>query len=328
MNAVILAGGFGSRLKPLTDTVPKPMLPIANAPMLDYAVAHLRAFGIADTVLTLGYKAEQIRRWMGGYRGVRARYTVEDVPLGTAGGVRAACAYLDDTFLVISGDALENVDYAAMLQSHRQSGKLVTMAVTSVPDPRAFGLVSYAPDGTVTAFAEKPEDAEGSGVVNCGVYIVNRRVLDRIPRAVRYDFSRDLFPALVAEGELNAFYHDGYWSDLGTPRAYYEANLAMLRGGFYPQVYNRHRTVSHRIGSDRPTLAAYSALVTGKTWASVVGEDAAVPSDAQLDACVVLPRVTVHGRHFREIIGEGYVVPIASPSEISQDSTQIYKNFS
>ena len=328
MNAVILAGGFGSRLKPLTDNVPKPMLPIANAPMLDYAVAHLRAEGIADTVLTLGYCPERITSWMEGYRGMRVRYEVERVPLGTAGGVRAVGNMVDDTFIVVSGDALENIDYKAMLLCHERSGKLVTMAVTYVSDPRAFGLVECAPDGSVTAFTEKPAQASGGGIVNCGVYILSRKTLSRIPRGVKYDFSRDLFPALLRAGELNAYFHNGYWSDLGTLPAYFEANFRMRQGGFYPVVYNRSRTVSHKIGSAEPTLAAYSALITGRCVGSIVGEYAAVPSDATVHDCVVLPHVTVHGRHYGEIIGDGYALPVATHTEIWHDSTQIYKNFS
>ncbi len=328
MNAVILAGGFGSRLKPLTDTVPKPMLPIANAPMLDYAVSHLHACGITDTVFTLGYYPEQITAWVDGYSGVRARYLVENVPLGTAGGVRAACDYLDDTFIVISGDALENIDYAAMLQSHVHSGRLVTMAVTNVDDPRAFGLVECAPDGRVTAFTENPADAAESGVVNCGVYIIDRKTLSRIPRGLKFDFSRDLFPALVRDGQLGAYFHHGFWSDLGTPRAYYEANFVARDGGFFPKAFNRFRTVSHKTGCADPTLAAYSSIITGRCAGSIVGENAAIPSDAAVQSCVVLPNVTVHGRHYGEIVGEGYCLPIGELPAILHDSTQIYKNFS
>ncbi|MDE6398934.1 MAG: hypothetical protein K2L51_06400, partial [Clostridiales bacterium] len=150
----------------------------------------------------------------------------------------------------------------------------------------------------------------------------------RIPRGVKYDFSRDLFPALVRENQLNAFLHNGYWSDLGTLPAYFEANFRMRQGGFYPVVYNRYRTVSHKIGSAEPTLAAYSAIVTGRCAGSIVGEYAAVPSDANVRDCVVLPHVTVHGRHYGEIIGEGFSVPVTEYVGIPHDSTQIYKKFS
>lgn len=329
MNAVLLAGGFGSRLKPLTDSVPKPMLPVANAPMLDYAVSHLKAVGISDVVFTLGYYPEQVKVWADAYTSVHTHYLVEDVPLGTAGGVRAAQNMLDDTFIVVSGDALENVDYAAMLRSHVRSGKAATMAVTSVPDPRAFGLVKYRKDGTVTQFTEKPEDARESGIVNCGIYILDRSVLSLIPQNVRFDFSRDLFPVLVEREELNAYYHDGFWSDVGSPVSYYEANFRMMQGGFYPFARNGLRTVSRKLGSETPTLAAYSALCTGRFSGCVIGDGAAVASDAHIQNCVVLPNVTVRGYHYGEILGNGFAV-FAAPELVRgrHDSTEIYKNFS
>ncbi len=329
MNAVILAGGFGSRLKPLTDSTPKPMLPIANVPMLDYVISHLHASGINDTVLTLGYYPEQITEWISGYSGLRARHVVENVPLGTAGGVRAAMEELDDTFIVVSGDALENIDYAAMLKSHKASGKLITMAVTRVRDPRMFGLVEYAPDGTVTGFTEKPSDMGDGGIVNCGVYIISRAALKYVPYGEKYDFARDLFPRLVVLGQINAYFHDGFWSDIGSPQAYYEANFRMLKGGFFPLVPHRYRTVSRRVGSEKNSLAAYSALLTGRCLRSIVGEGAAVASDANIEGCVVLAGVTVRGFHYREIIGDGYSLPLATDFVHNQhDSADISKNFS
>lgn len=329
MNAVILAGGFGSRLKPLTDTVPKPMLPIANVPMLDYVIAHLHHVGIDDTVLTLGYYPEQITEWLTGYSRLKTRCVVEDVPLGTAGGVKQASEYLDDRFLVVSGDALENIDFAAMLKTHIRSGKRVTMAVTKVPDPRAFGLVECESDGTVTAFTEKPQDARESGVVNCGIYILDRSVLRYVPEGEKFDFARDLFPILVREKKVGAYYHDGYWSDIGSPHAYYEANFRMLEEELYPFVPHKYRTVSHKFGGEQRSLAAYSALVTGRCRHSIVGAGSAIASDAQISDCVILPGVTVRGRHMGEIIGAGFTMPIGGDFVTSgEDLQQIYKNFS
>ncbi len=329
MNAVILAGGFGSRLKPLTDFAPKPMLPVANVPMIDYAVSHIRSFGIKDIVFTLGYYPEQVTEWVKGYTSVHPHFLVEDIPLGTAGGVREARELLDDYFIVVSGDALENIDYGAMLQSHLKSGKAATIAVTRVPDPRAFGLVEYDSDGTVTGFTEKPDEIGDGGIVNCGVYIFGCSVLRHIPYGVKYDFARDLFPELVKMRQINAYYHNGFWSDIGSPAAYYEANFIMANGkNFFLPAYNRFRTISHRIGGDGKSLAAYSAVITGRCRRSIVGAGAAVASDADISDCVVLDGVTVSGRHYGEIIGDGYCMPIASSIRIPHDSTQIYKNFS
>lgn len=329
MNAVILAGGFGSRLKPLTDTVPKPMLPVANAPMIDYAVSHLYSAGIKDMIFTLGYFPEQVAAWEEGYGGIKTHNIIENVPLGTAGGVREARELVDDRFIVVSGDALENIDYAAMLLSHVRSGKAATIAVTRVPDPRAFGLVEYDSFGTVTGFTEKPENADADGVVNCGVYIFDSSVLRYVPKGVKYDFARDLFPELVQMRQINAYYHDGFWSDVGSPQSYYEANFKMMRGGFFASPFNSRRTVSHKLGGDDFSLAAYSSLVAGRISHCVIGADSAVASDANICDCVVMPGVTVRGRHFGEIIGDDFTMRIlALDAEKFRNSPEIYKNFS
>lgn len=327
MNAVILAGGFGSRLRPLTDTTPKPMLPIANQPMIDFVISHLVSFGVHDIVFTLGYFPEKVTAWVDGYKSVVPHYVVEDVPLGTAGGVKAAFEYLDDNFIVVSGDALENVDYAAMTAAHVSSGRAVTMAVTHVSDARPFGLVEISGD-LVTKLTEKPANL-CEGIVNCGVYIIRRSVLERIPPQTFYDFSRDFFPALISEGEVGAYFHDGYWSDIGSPSSYYEANFSMKNGGFYPRIYNRFRTVSHKLGGEEFTLAAYSALVTGRCRDSIVCEGAAISSGGAVDRCLVMPGATVRGTHYSEIVGEDFSISIAPTFvENPQVSTQIYKNFS
>ena len=329
MNAVILAGGFGSRLKPLTDSTPKPMLPVANVPMLDYVVAHLYDSGIRDTVLTLGYYPEQIVYWMEGYSGVKAHYAVEDVPLGTAGGVKEASDLLDERFIVVSGDALENIDFGAMVREHIRSGKSVTMAVTKVEDTRRFGLVGFDSGGTVTDFFEKPENAVGAGWVNCGVYVMERKVLRRVPKGEKYDFSRDLFPDLVARGDIHAYRHDGFWSDIGSLSSYYEANFLMTDGGFFKGASHRNKTVSRRFGSVDTTLAAYSSLVVGKARHCVIGEGAAVSSGADITDCVVMPYVTVSGIHVGEILGENCYLPINDFALLNRsDSTRIYKKFS
>ena len=328
MNAVILAGGFGSRLKPLTDTVPKPMLSVLNTPMIDYCIAHLRSFGIADVVLTLGYYPEQIIDWVDGYEGLKAHYVIEDVPLGTAGGVREARDLLDEYFIVISGDALENIDFNKMLLSHVRSGKLVTMAVSHVEDARQFGLVKFDRDGIATEFTEKPSELT-EGIVNCGVYILSRSAMMHVPHGVKYDFSRDLFPELLSRREINVYLHEGYWSDIGSVGAYYKANFDMLSGQFFPKVYNRYRVPSHKTAAENPSVLAFSALVAGRCSGSIVGHDSAVSSNASITDCIVLPSVRVDGVHYGEIIGEGFSMPVVGNKNPNQQiSTQIYKNFS
>ena len=305
MNAIVLAGGFGSRLKPLTDACPKPMLRVANRPMLDYVVAQLNNYGIVDMVFTLGYLPEQVEEHAGSYRGVKCEFTVETEPLGTAGGVKAAEKLLDDVFVVISGDALSNIDLEKMLEQHFNSGASVTMATTTVPDPRLYGVVRLDEANRVVGFAEKPQTAEYGNLVNAGVYVVNKSVLEYVPKNVMFDFSRDLFPQLVESGELSAYLHNGYWCDIGDKESYYRANFFMKNGGFYDflpsfdaQIYESKATGDNLING--------SAVTVGNLKSCIVGRDARIASNADLYKCIVTDGALVTGKHAYEIIGADY----------------------
>ena len=270
-------------------------------------------------MLTLGYRAEQIIEWITGYRSLEARFMVEDTPLGTLGGVKAAQNYLDDRFIVLSGDALENVDFGALVRRHTESGMLATMVVTRVPDPRPFGVVEVNETGTVTALTEKPSSFEGAATVNCGIYLLEKACLELVPQDTPFDFSRDFFPLLIERGQLGAYTHEGYWSDIGTPRAYYDANFAVLRGGFFTPAYNRYRDILHYAGQTNPSLVSYAATVTGHIEGCIVSKDACVASGASLQACIVMEGATVVGRHGYEIIGSGFSLPVGEAFSLGEN---------
>jgi mannose-1-phosphate guanylyltransferase len=232
--AVILAGGQGTRLRPLTETRPKPIVPVLNRPFLDYQLALLRAHGIIDVILSCSYRVADIRAAMGeGDRaGVRLRYVVEPEPLGTAGGVRNAADLARGLLVVLNGDILTDADLGAILTFHEARGARVTIGLIAVEDPTAYGLVETAADGAIRRFIEKPTPAEiTTNTVNAGIYVIDADLLARIPTGRPVSIEREFFPALLAGG-VRCFGREihGYWRDIGSPAAYREAQLDLLRG--------------------------------------------------------------------------------------------------
>jgi Nucleoside-diphosphate-sugar pyrophosphorylase involved in lipopolysaccharide biosynthesis/translation initiation factor 2B, gamma/epsilon subunits (eIF-2Bgamma/eIF-2Bepsilon) len=232
MKAVILAGGEGTRLRPLTSNQPKPMLPIANVPMMRHVVRLLAKYGFDDIVVTVAFLANQIRNYFGdgGEFGVRMRYATEDSPLGTAGSVRNAMDELDETFLVIAGDVITDIDLAAVVKAHTDREAFATIALKRVNNPVDFGIVITNDDGTIERFLEKPTWGEVfSDTINTGIYVLEPGVFDFIPAGEIVDFSGDVFPAVLDQGlRLFGTVVDGYWEDVGTLEAYRSAHEDVL----------------------------------------------------------------------------------------------------
>ena len=230
-----MAGGEGTRLRPLTLDIPKPLAPIAGKPVMHHIVDLLRRHGITDVIATVHYKGEKIESYFrdGSAFGVCMRYVREESPLGTAGAVGLARQILrDETFLVISGDALTDIDLEALLADHRQHGAEATIAVRRVDDPREFGVVQTDDRGRIVRFQEKPSWSEAfSDTINTGIYVFEPSVLELIPSGKRCDFARDVFPQMLAKNAaMRAFTAGGYWSDVGTLEQYKIANDDALRG--------------------------------------------------------------------------------------------------
>ena len=227
MKGVILAGGRGSRLMPLTKNMPKPLVPILDKPVMWYIIRRLRQAGIVDIVVTLGYLGEQIERYFGDGAdlGVRLHYVYEQKPLGTAGGVKNAQALLTEDFVVVSGDAYTDFDMAALCDFHYRHGGIMTLASYYVSDPTLFGVIESRADGLIVGFEEKPIHPK-SHLVNTGIYVADHRVLSLIPLA-NYDFAKDLFPRLIG----NLYQHEcsGIWSDIGTLPNYYLTNYQIVK---------------------------------------------------------------------------------------------------
>jgi len=233
MRAVVMAGGEGSRLRPLTANLPKPLLPVANRPVMEHVLRLLRRHGVEDTVVTLQFLASLVRNYFGDgdELGMSLQYATEQRPLGTAGSVKNAEAALrDDTFLVISGDALTDADLSAMVAFHRSHGALVTVGLKAVPDPLEYGIVICDPDGRVNRFLEKPTWGQVfSDTVNTGIYVMEPEVLDEVPEDTEVDWSADVFPRLLAAGApVFGYQFDGYWEDVGTLESYRQAHMDVL----------------------------------------------------------------------------------------------------
>lgn len=235
MKAVIMAGGKGTRLYPLTRRVPKPMVPLLDRPVMEYTVDLLHRSGIREVGVSLGHLPDAIRMYFGdGSRFlVRMTYSIEKIPLGTAGGVKNLQNFLDEPFVVLSGDGVTDFDLQEAILAHKRNGALVTIVLTKVTDPSGFGIVVTEESGWVRSFIEKPASWDPASVyyANTGIYIMEPEVLSFIPKDRPYDFGHELFPRLIQLGMPVYGYHaDGYWSDIGTLQQYYQTQLDLLSG--------------------------------------------------------------------------------------------------
>ncbi len=290
MRAVVLVGGEGTRLRPLTYTTPKQMLPVGGCPMIERVLGHLAAHGIDAAVLSLGYRPDAFMKAYpdGRCAGVALEYAVEAEPLDTAGAIRfaATSAGLDERFVVVNGDVLTGLDLSALISFHRRRRAEATIALTAVEEPSRFGVVTTDAAGRVLAFIEKPppEDTP-TNLINAGTYVLEPSVLERIPPGRRVSIERETFPQLAQAGALYALASDAPWVDAGTPAAYLAANA----------VFAAAPGPSCRVST--------SARVAG----SVLGDDVHVADGATVEGSVLFDRVDVgHGAHVRaSIVGTG-----------------------
>jgi mannose-1-phosphate guanylyltransferase len=236
MKAVILAGGEGTRLRPLTLTLPKPVVPVVDRPFLTHQLDLLARVGVTEVVFSVAYQPERVRRVFGDGEsgGRRIYYAVEETPLGTGGAVRNALPYLDDTTIVFNGDVLTDVDLPAVIAQHRSSGARATLVLTPVSNPSAYGLVETDDRGRVLRFVEKPEPSQiTTDTINAGIYVLETSALELMPAGVNYSIERGFFPTLLQRGDLvHGFVHRGYWIDIGTPEKYLQVHRDVVGGRF------------------------------------------------------------------------------------------------
>ena len=234
MQAVVLVGGEGTRLRPLTLQTPKPMIPVMNVPFLERTLVRLKEAGIDDVILPAGYLPDAITSAFGdGSRlGLRVRYVIEETPLGTAGALKNIEHFITGPFFVLNGDVLTSLDLKAMLADHQAKGGVASLHLITVEDPSAFGCVVHDAAGRISAFVEKPKREEApTNDVNAGTYLLERSVLDAIPAGRPVSIERETFPDLIASGKgLYAYTTSDYWIDLGKPEAYLKAHRDIFDG--------------------------------------------------------------------------------------------------
>jgi NDP-sugar pyrophosphorylase family protein len=302
VNGLILAGGEGTRLRPLTTEVPKPIVPVANVPLLAYQVDLLRRAGIDDVTLSLGHQAARVEAEMrSSDLGAGLHYSAEETPLGTAGAYRLAAARIHSSTVVFNGDGLVDLDVAAVVAMHRARGAEATIVVARVQNPAAFGVVETTSDGWITRFAEKSASFDaGAAMVNAGVYVLEPSILAAIPRGQPYSFEREVFPALLREGRpVLAFVHDGYWTDIGTPRSYLEANHDVLAGRFTSPRIPHGGVPRVELGQDtfvdeRSIIGEQVAARAGvRIVNSVIGPGCVLGEGAEVIDSVLWPRTVV-----------------------------------
>jgi mannose-1-phosphate guanylyltransferase len=306
MRAVVLVGGFGTRLRPLTNTAPKPMLPVGHVPIIERLVANLGRGGVSEVTLALGFKPEPFVHAFpdGQCAGVKLHYAVEPEPLDTAGAIRFAAdaAGIDDTFVVANGDVLTDLDVSDLVHFHRRRGAEATIHVIGVPDPSAFGVVALDADFRVERFVEKPAPGTApTNLINAGTYVLEPSVLERIPLGHKVSIERATFPAVVADGGLYAMASDDYWVDTGRPELYLQANLDLLSGvrrfdGCTP--VHADARVAAGVSLQRAIIGPGAVVGAGATVVdSVLLPGAVVEAGARVTDSVVMGRV-----------GEGAVV--------------------
>ncbi|MCR4436316.1 MAG: NDP-sugar synthase [Clostridiales bacterium] len=309
MKALFLAGGRGTRLKPLTDRLPKPMVPIMGKPLLERNMLKLKDCGIDEIVLSTCYKPQSIEEYFGdGSRhGLKMHYASEDIPLGTGGAIKNTESFFEDTFLIFNSDILSDIDYREMLRFHKTKSAAVTIAVTSVDNPSMYGVIEYDQQGYAVSFKEKPQPQEiTSNCINAGVYVFEPEVLKEIPSGTVVSVEREVFPMLLHKGYKIAVYKGcSYWMDIGTPEKYLQVHTDILAGkckipeiDFSSQgVYHGQNASIHGTAKvlgpvymgDNVEIGAYASIGPG----TVIGSNTRIDMGSRVVGSVVWDNVTV-----------------------------------
>jgi mannose-1-phosphate guanylyltransferase len=337
MKGLILAGGKGTRLRPLTINTPKPVVPVANEPFLLYQIDLMRSAGIDEIILSLSYQPRKIEDLLkdGNDYGVNIRYAVEGIPLGTGGAFKNAEEQLDSTTVVFNGDILTSLDLNAVIERHRKAKAVATLVLTPVENPSAYGLVETDSDGHVQRFIEKPgPDEVTCNNINAGVYVLESSVLRYMPKGEAYSFERGLFPTLLEKKErVLSYILNGYWIDIGTPLKYLEVHHDILAGRFrssrVPVRTNSARLASAAFIDDKSIIDSDVTIRAGAHIEnSVIGRNCKIGESVHIVDSVIWPGTTIDAdaRVSGSIVGKGCMVghsAVLNPGTVLGDKTVI-----
>jgi mannose-1-phosphate guanylyltransferase len=308
VQALVLVGGEGTRLRPLTLTRPKPALPLVDRPFIRYMVEWLGHHGIDEVVMACGFKAERLRAALGDEvpGGPRIRYVEEDEPLGTAGPIRLAAdrGLLGERFMALNGDVLTDLDLTALQRQHEERAAVATLGLYPVDDPTSYGLVRRAEDGEVLEFLEKPDPSEiDTDEVNAGTYVLERSVVERIPPGRAVSIEREVFPTLVGEG-LYGRRLEGYWMDIGTPERYLQASWDILDGTVATDVVPTSPGLMVEEGAEVAGSAEVGPRAVVRRGCEVAG-GARIADSVLLEGCRVGEDASVEGAILAADVGVG-----------------------
>jgi len=309
MKALLLAGGFGTRMRPLTERLPKPMAPVGNRPWLEHLIAGLKEQGIEEFVIAVKHFPEKIIEHFGdGAKwGVKIRYTNEPVPLGTAGAIKNAEPLLDGRFVAVNADIVHRADIRSLVREHERTGALVTIGLVEVADPSQFGVVEQAEDGRIVRFVEKPpRDEAPSNRINAGIYIMEPEVLEAIPAGREVSIERETFPSLIAAGRrVQGADIGGYWMDMGTSERYRRIHWDLLDGKLELPLAEQERGGGIRIGEDTeiaqgamlvpPVLVGSRVKIGDRAVVgpyAVIGDDCVIGRGARVTHSILWDRCT------------------------------------
>lgn len=311
VKAVILVGGEGTRLRPLTSSMPKPMVPVLNVPFLEHVFRHLSNHGIRDIVLALCYLPDNIQSYFGdgsGF-GINLTYVVEDFPLGTVGAVKNVADHFDSTFLVLNGDVYTDLDITSMIALHKDKGAVATIALTPVEDPSAYGVVDTDADGKVKCFIEKPKREEApTNMINAGTYVLEPDVLRHVEPQTFCMFENFLFPLLLDTGEpVYAYPSDAYWIDIGTPEKYASLNQHLLVGecGIDDNCsIDSSANITGTVQLGKHCIIESNVTIEGPT---VIGDGCVIKKNAVIKKAIIWPGTIIEEGAIIEnsIVGDG-----------------------
>ncbi len=283
MQAVILVGGEGTRLRPLTSTVPKPVVPLVDRPFISFMLEWLRAHGIDDVIMSCGFLATSVRNVLGdgSSHGIRLRFVEEPDPRGTAGALKFAESLLDERFLMLNGDVLTDINLTEQIAQHERTGATATLALVPVEDPSAYGLVHLKDDRAVRDFVEKPSsDRIDTNLISAGAYVLEREILELVPPGRNVSIEREVWPRLLGAG-LYGFPSESYWLDIGTPARYLQGTFDILEG-------NVRTAVSERLGDGYLSVSSDAQVLGRAIPPAVIEPGVSVAKGAHVGSLVVL----------------------------------------